>query len=653
MKSKVFVLQGLVLTIIAITCIPYLYDMTSSSTVYAQEVPELPPPVPGDPEDPEEPKIEDLNAITYARDYKITEEEARQRLDILIEVPNLVQKIEENEVDYAATWIIHEPDLAIAVAFTTDNGAERLKEYLTDIEWSDIVYAEQSDLSHNELVDIQILFLDVANKVERLSFESGVFFPSGTIRIFTPTTDTIDELLKTIPAIQPYLAYFEVIYQEILGVDASDYSPTMPSGVHITTCTTGFVFKKDSTGKRYISTAGHCGDNQSSISTNLGNVVAQHQHFYDFQAHDIFSARGVGLTDSIKVYSDLFNVIGTEETNTLYNDFVCKYGKITGVTCGTITTTTFKPGTYEYPGFLKIEPSVPLTDLTCQGDSGGPVYKSMTANSAIAVGLIKGAPNADICPITQSFFVATPLDRIKSIGGYSVLTNSHTPHFYQNVFAANGNCTQYTGDINPNGTFSNWTSIPCSTYAPGTGTVTSYTNWVLQNKLHEGIWRGGKGYIREVPIKNNGTINWSAAPTWQQCCSGASTGGQGAYIVGDTLEQNVFQPNGTCTKYSATLNQAGDFTGWNSIGSCSTYAPGSGTVNSYTNWVHGDKLFEGMWRGGKGYVREVPINDNGTINWGGAPGWNQCCSGFSMGGQGAYVLWHQQAIVDEAVHNEY
>ncbi|MBE2238609.1 MAG: hypothetical protein IAE81_12530 [Caldilineaceae bacterium] len=42
----------------------------------------------------------------------------------------------------------------------------------------------------------------------------------------------------------------------------------------------------------------------------------------------------------------------------------------------------------------------------------------------------------------------------------------------------------------------------------------------MGGRLREGIWRGGIGYVRDVPLNSTNTdINWAAAPAWQQCCS--------------------------------------------------------------------------------------------------------------------------------------
>ena len=89
--------------------------------------------------------------------------------------------------------------------------------------------------------------------------------------------------------------------------------------------------------------------------------------------------------------------------------------------------------------------------------------------------------------------------------------------------------------------------------------------------------------------------------------------------------QNVYFTNGTCSEYVQPYNDDGVPLAGNSPVPCSTSLPGSGTVETYTAWVAGQFWREAVWRGGLGYTRKVPLNANGTINWGNAQSWSQCC----------------------------
>ena len=107
-------------------------------------------------------------------------------------------------------------------------------------------------------------------------------------------------------------------------------------------------------------------------------------------------------------------------------------------------------------------------------------------------------------------------------------------HFYQHVFWTATNCEEYKVPLNNNGVpnWSNATSQDCRTSAPGSGSIESYTVYVNDEYIHEAIWRGGKGYTRNVPLNWNHTeVNWNSAGYWHQCCTATGPAAQGAYIL--------------------------------------------------------------------------------------------------------------------------
>lgn len=229
---------------------------------------------------------------------------------------------------------------------------------------------------------------------------------------------------------------------------------------------------------------------------------------------------------------------------------------------------------------------------------------------------------------------------------YKVLSQAYSPHFYQNIWYSDGSCEQWTGIPNGAGGFTNYHEIGCGggIYAPGSGTITSYTNWVVGDQLHEAMWQGGVGYIRENDIEANGTVDWNG--TWVSVGSGGDVGGQGGFVLGDRFSQHIYSASGDCEEYHWSLNDDGAFYDGSGPNTCHSQVraiPGSGNVTTYTNYIFGDKMYEAMWRGGAGYLRTSPISDNGTVNWGGAGNWVQCCTagGRYYVGQGAYILWHR------------
>jgi len=493
-----------------------------STTIYSQENP------PDDPisplETPQPPGGVVPGAAEYAEAFQVSEEETIRRLQLQTEMNDLVNIIAENEPQFAAAWIVHEPEFGLVVSFTTPNGEVRLRRYLEEIEWADIVHAEQSPLSHGELESIQRQLYNVDRKTD-IPFESGVAFPPGKVHIYTPQPEAMNEYLQSLPSLKNRLEHIKVIYQETLSVEDTysirpqgappaptpqSYNPQMYGGVELRTCTAGYVFTSDETNKRYISTASHCSNNQRTESTDLGRVVYEANYSHDVQFHDMFRARGVGLTNEVKLGSRTATVAGYFTRAYLYNDWVCKYGAVSAETCGRVTNTNYRPqpqgGTTFDNTFVRAERNDNTKYMGCPGDSGSPVYYGNAGDQVIAVGIFKGSPGG--CQKTETYFFFSDLGNIYEKAGagdeYEVLIRAYSPHFYQNIFYSDGSCEQYTGIPNSSGGFDDWDEIGCGSdiFAPGSGMITSYTNWVAGDKLHEAMWRGGVGYMRANDIES-------------------------------------------------------------------------------------------------------------------------------------------------------
>jgi hypothetical protein len=194
-------------------------------------------------------------------------------------------------------------------------------------------------------------------------------------------------------------------------------------------------------------------------------------------------------------------------------ELVCKFGRTTQGGCGEIINKLFN-GNY-----VRVHSAT--EDLSEPGDSGGPWLRY---NSAY------GIMTGDIEPGNDAYYMT--IDKI-SILGLHVYTGKS--FMYQHVFWSATNCTEYKTPLNAfgNPVWSSTISYACSTYAPGSGTIESYATVVSGGKLREAMWRGGNGYNRDIPIKDDGTVNWAVAPNWTQCCSGGGPSEQGAYVLSE------------------------------------------------------------------------------------------------------------------------
>lgn len=163
---------------------------------------------------------------------------------------------------------------------------------------------------------------------------------------------------------------------------------------------------------------------------------------------------------------------------------------------------------------------------------------------------------------------------------------------------------------------------------PGSGDVQTQVSYVVGSTLNQGLWRGGQGWSRTVPIVN-GVVQWNSATAWGGPYSASSLPGSGeiqsqyAFAISNTLYQGFWRNNQGYSRTVPIVNnviQWGSATAWSGPASIANL-PGSGDMQSQTDYVVGNTLTQGFWRGNQGWTRTVPIV-NGVINWGAASAWS-------------------------------
>lgn len=603
--------------------------------------------VPQDGSNEQDPGVE-----SYAKLIGISLEEAARRLKLQIEMDGLEGKVLEGEPSYAGSWTVHEPEFGLVIAFTADDGAEKLKPYLEGIEWANLVKVQQSPYTDEELVQI-------LEKVTNAARDTGVPFEVGAnprtakVDIYTPEPDKLRAELEAQNKIPDYMDDISFLFQEFLGEPQQLKYPYLPGGIALSHCTAGFAVRRNSDNRRFMMTAGHCPDTMQ-ITYNGANIVYAGKHIGweindasgDLQVHDV-SVRSLDLTNGIFINpGTTVSVSAIEVKATTLNDYVCKYGRTTAYTCGNIVSINYNVATNNFStgNFVRVNsPSGVTAPISCGGDSGGPWFKPGLTNEVIALGIHKGGNAPATCANTANTYAYyTPVDTINS-NGFTILTSRYPQRYHQNVYFTNGTCNEYVTPYNDDGVpLASNSPVPCSTSLPGSGTVETYTAWVAGQFWREAVWRGGIGYMRNVPLNASGTINWGAAQSWTQCC-GPQTAprSQDRYVVGNHLYQSVYWTESNCLEYKRALDIDGNETGPQTSQTCRTTLPAgsSGTITSYTAYVVGGRLREGIMRGGVGYVRDVPLTaDNTDVNWSSAPAWSCCITGLSTTGQGGDVL---------------
>jgi len=320
-----------------------------------------------------------------------------------------------------------------------------------------------------------------------------------------------------------------------------------------------------------MSTAGHCDNiqyttdgiyfgltgNENGWLENdpvaTPNPIGPFGEDMDIQVHDS-SVRSFDLTNEIYTgASSTAKVISSRTKADTRWEWVCKNGRSTGTTCGQITDIAYAPSYAPVPRYVRVDSGI-YYDIACGGDSGSPIFQFL-ANGVAAFGILSGTQDS-ICNGGNTYFFYTPIDEINR-AGYSILTTHYKQYFVQNVWWTETTCTEYKQALDGNGNSSGApTSQPCLTNLPAgsSGTIESYTAYVVGNHWREAIWRGGVGYtrnlhpvhgklreamwrnnvgyVRDVPLNaTNTNVDWASAPAWQQCCTGSPPRAQGGDIL--------------------------------------------------------------------------------------------------------------------------
>ncbi len=592
----------------------------------------------------------------YAEGTQVSYAEATRRLALQTEMSALANRVADGEPTYAGSWIEHKPTFRLVVAFAEPDGEMKLAKYLAGLEWADLVAVKQSPFTLDEQKDTLLQVIRLRD-VTDIPFDAGTDYRTGKVQLYTPNPDKLRQQIEALSFRKQYHDALEYVYQESLSQLALGY-PYLIGGLAISDCTIGFVLQRKRDNRRFMSTAGHCLNAQTVDGISLGPVVDEYNPEptppigsgdADFQAHNA-AVRNFDLTNVIRIGSpgvqDTAKVVSYKLKGTTQGKWVCKHGKVTGFTCGTVVNINFTPRYAQNPGtYVRVTDKWTLFfDIACPGDSGAPVFEQVTDDSVSGLGILSSTSGEKECDGGNFDFIYTPTDGIDRFG-YRILTAHYPQYFYQNLFSSDANCQEHRVPVDDNGNllWSSSTLQACQTSAPGSGSMQSYTAYVTGDYLHEALWRGNKGYIRHVPLKSNGQVDWSNAPVWQQCCRGTAPAAQGAFVVGNHFYQNVFWSATNCEQFKIPLNDNGNPI-WSSSTSqpCRTSIPGSGTIESYTVYVKDGYIHEALWQGGKGYIRNIPLNWNYTeIDWSSPSYWYQCCTGTGHAAQGGYILTHQ------------
>lgn len=364
--------------------------------------------------DTNDPLVQD--AQVYASDQGISLEEAVRRLQIIRAEPDLEAKLIANEgKTFAGLWVQHQPAFRIVVQFTR-NGEQTIQPYIKNGPWAAIVEVRHVPHSFAKLRADQ----DRAVRTIRglgLKVGADIDLVHSRVKVSVPDRMQLEAALQRAGVQLPDTVTVDTFLER--NTDEANLS----AGLSITDCTSGFsVYRTSNSFYRGIVTAAHCPDVQSyqgvaltfQSQKNAGTTDAQ---WNDRNSYTVKNWATDNSNDATPYYRLITGYRSRDAQ--LMNDFVCKWGRTTGYTCGYIVSKVYQPPTWATgttsPTATYIRIHRDGVDLSQPGDSGGPWYAG-----EIALGIHKGSTHDN-----EFDAYYTAINYVMSDLGVTVLTSSN------------------------------------------------------------------------------------------------------------------------------------------------------------------------------------------------------------------------------------
>lgn len=208
-------------------------------------------------------------------------------------------------------------------------------------------------------------------------------------------------------------------------------------------CTANFTWKKNSTGTRFIGTAGHCQGNPGGVGSQwyhnanpaTGNPQIVYNHWTNMSFADVAMISSPDymlsnlaiLQDNVELVSGGGRGASVTRVETSYvgNQVICKSGAVSGYSCGPY----FQSGNVTIDGVTIQDVGYVQAPSAC-GDSGGPVTTNEIETSpgvwtVAATGVLKGGNGS--CPNTGTYFFFSKVARIQQLGYTLEISNRGIP----------------------------------------------------------------------------------------------------------------------------------------------------------------------------------------------------------------------------------
>lgn len=322
----------------------------------------------------------ELEAQRYAEYFKVSVEEASQRLKIQDQLGQIENELYQNESpSFAGMWIQHEPDFRLIIQSTLDNDAQ-LTSYFEKLDSPIVIEFRQVKTSLTTLENLQ---KEIGYQLENLNLlaDSNINIYENQIELSVTNSKEFQEQLNEAKLELPeQVLIIEVarLIEPAVDIGGGRYLYGYGAG----NCTSGFSVV-NYYGTRGITTAAHCPNTISYSGTQLPLVAQYYWGSGDVQWH---TAPGFNVTNNIYNGSWYHSITATKSRNNqALGTWIGKYGITTGGNAGTITSKWVQPSTPPGMNYTFMQ----ATNYTALGDSGGPVFVGGTAYGTV-VGTTSG-----------------------------------------------------------------------------------------------------------------------------------------------------------------------------------------------------------------------------------------------------------------------
>jgi hypothetical protein len=308
------------------------------------------------------------DAALYASTFGVSVQQGERRLRLQEAIDALNARLtEEQAATFAGLTIEHTPEFH-AVARFTRKGEETIRPYLSPA-LAQVVRVEPARFS------LQQLERRLAASYSRVR---GSGTPAAGAIDVRANRAEVHVLRGRSASARAAVSAGEATIVEVDQLPQEEIS--MYGGLSITGCTSGFTVR-NSAGTRGVSTAGHCGNSQTLSGVALTFRGEAYSGSYDVQWHN---ASGHTYPNTIKVSTATRAITSTRaRSSQTVGSQVCKQGRTTGYTCGTISTTSYcASGACTW-----VRVAGNGTNLSEGGDSGGPWFSGNTAYGSHTYGI--------------------------------------------------------------------------------------------------------------------------------------------------------------------------------------------------------------------------------------------------------------------------